>query len=102
MSGITCPKCGTDQHKVVDSRASGDFIRRRRKCLDAECGSRFSTNERVTGHPSASEADAFAADLEHFAEICRRNPRVMTLVEAYRRGEVLILDAQGDIPHFGG
>ena len=40
-----CPHCNHDDSKVIDSRDSGDGIRRRRECL--ECGRRYTTYERV-------------------------------------------------------
>ena len=40
-----CPHCSHDDSKVIDSRDSGDGIRRRRECL--ECGRRYTTYERV-------------------------------------------------------
>ena len=40
-----CPFCNHDDSKVVDSRDSGDGIRRRRECL--KCGRRYTTYERV-------------------------------------------------------
>lgn len=42
---MRCPECGQAESKVVDSRTSGDAIRRRRECL--ECGARFTTHERA-------------------------------------------------------
>jgi transcriptional repressor NrdR len=44
---LICPYCGTDNDKVIDSRASdgGLVIRRRRECL--ACDKRFTTYERV-------------------------------------------------------
>lgn len=44
---MRCPKCGCQDDKVVDSRASreGASIRRRRECL--ECQHRFTTYEEV-------------------------------------------------------
>ncbi len=40
-----CPKCGSDESKVIESRDAGDAVRRRRECLS--CGSRYTTYERV-------------------------------------------------------
>lgn len=40
-----CPKCGSDNSKVVESRDAGSAIRRRRECLD--CANRFTTYERI-------------------------------------------------------
>lgn len=44
---MRCPKCGGQDDKVIDSRASreGATIRRRRECL--RCGNRFTTYEEV-------------------------------------------------------
>jgi len=44
---MRCPKCGRQDDKVIDSRASreGATIRRRRECLG--CGHRFTTYEEV-------------------------------------------------------
>jgi transcriptional repressor NrdR len=44
---MRCPKCGCQDDKVIDSRASreGATIRRRRQCL--ACGFRFTTYEEI-------------------------------------------------------
>ena len=44
---MRCPKCGCQDDKVIDSRASreGSTIRRRRECIG--CGYRFTTYEEV-------------------------------------------------------
>src|ERR1700721_3240672 len=44
---MRCPKCGCQDDKVIDSRASreGSTIRRRRECL--QCSHRFTTYEEV-------------------------------------------------------
>lgn len=44
---MRCPKCGNQDDKVIDSRASreGQAIRRRRECL--KCGHRFTTYEQI-------------------------------------------------------
>lgn len=42
---MNCPRCQHDDSKVIDSRTSGDVIRRRRECL--RCEERFTTHERV-------------------------------------------------------
>jgi len=42
---MLCPFCNNDDSKVIDSRDSGDGIRRRRECLS--CSRRFTTYERV-------------------------------------------------------
>jgi len=47
VQDMRCPKCGGQDDKVIDSRASreGATIRRRRQCLG--CGFRFTTYEEV-------------------------------------------------------
>ena len=42
---MNCPYCGNEESKVIDSRDANEGIRRRRQCL--QCGSRFTTYERV-------------------------------------------------------
>ncbi len=44
---MRCSKCGSQEDKVIDSRASreGATIRRRREC--AQCGHRFTTYEEI-------------------------------------------------------
>jgi transcriptional repressor NrdR len=44
---MRCPFCLWADSKVVDSRDVDDTIRRRRECLNPECGARFTTYERV-------------------------------------------------------
>lgn len=40
-----CPKCNSKDSKVLESRDSGEAIRRRRECLN--CGARWNTYERI-------------------------------------------------------
>jgi transcriptional repressor NrdR len=42
---VHCPKCGHDNSKVIESRDTGDAVRRRRECLN--CGNRYTTYERI-------------------------------------------------------
>ena len=46
---MRCPFCKHDGDKVVDSRSSGESIRRRRECL--ECKRRFTTYEYIEVAP---------------------------------------------------
>jgi transcriptional repressor NrdR len=48
---VRCPRCASQDDKVVDSRAAedGSAIRRRRECLS--CGQRFTTYERFEEIP---------------------------------------------------
>lgn len=42
---MKCPHCGEDRSRVIDTRTTGDGIRRRRAC--ETCGKRFTTYEHV-------------------------------------------------------
>ena len=42
---MKCPHCGEDRSRVIDTRATGDGIRRRRAC--EVCNKRFTTYEHV-------------------------------------------------------
>src|SRR5208283_2266099 len=42
---MKCPHCGYIDSKVLDSRDVDDGVRRRRQCIN--CGSRFTTYERI-------------------------------------------------------
>jgi transcriptional repressor NrdR len=42
---MICPQCKQDNDKVIETRTSGDSIRRRRECLS--CSNRFTTYEYV-------------------------------------------------------
>ena len=44
---MRCPRCGCQEDRVIDSRASKDgaAVRRRREC--AACGHRFTTHEEI-------------------------------------------------------
>ena len=42
---MRCPSCHHSESRVIDSRTTGDAIRRRRSC--SACGHRFTTHERV-------------------------------------------------------
>src|SRR5262245_26971647 len=51
---MKCPYCGFLEDRVVDSREieDGQSIRRRRQCLNPECGRRFTSRERIDEIPS--------------------------------------------------
>ena len=49
---MICPFCRQGETKVIDSRASEDFvIRRRRRCLNPDCERRFTTYEKIEESP---------------------------------------------------
>jgi transcriptional repressor NrdR len=45
---MRCPYCGGSESRVIDSRSTGEGIRRRRQC--PACSARFTTYERVQTH----------------------------------------------------
>jgi len=49
---MLCPFCKENETRVIDSRASEEFvIRRRRECLNLKCGRRFTTYEKIEEVP---------------------------------------------------
>jgi transcriptional repressor NrdR len=52
---MDCPHCGQAQHKVIDTRDTGDSIRRRRQC--EQCGQRFTTYENVAADLLVTKSD---------------------------------------------
>ena len=52
---MQCPHCGNDRHKVIDTRAREEAIRRRRQCL--HCNQRFTTYEHVAPGLLVSKRD---------------------------------------------
>lgn len=76
---MRCPECDFDDTRVVDSRTSGDGIRRRREC--ASCGLRFSTQERLEQRlpwvlKKSGVREPFSRDkvLHGIALACRKRP----------------------------
>lgn len=52
---MKCPHCGYDSHRVIDTRNTGDAIRRRRQC--EQCGQRFTTYEHVAANLLVIKSD---------------------------------------------
>lgn len=52
---MRCPHCGHDAHRVIDTRTTGDAIRRRRQC--EQCGQRFTTYEHVAANLLVIKSD---------------------------------------------
>ncbi len=50
-----CPYCGYDSHRVIDTRVTGDGIRRRRRC--DRCDQRFTTYEHIAANRSVAKSD---------------------------------------------
>lgn len=81
MSVLKCPKCNFNQSKVVDSRHADDLtaIRRRRECEN--CGTRFTTFERIELAPlivvkKDGTREAFNRDkvLHGLVRACEKRP----------------------------
>jgi len=88
--GVACPRCGSPQNLVTDSRPQpqGRYIRRRRRC---DCGERFTTMEIVV--PRGSRAlvlnrEAMASAV--LVEVSSRLPAL--LVSAVNRAWPVGLD----------
>lgn len=52
---MNCPHCGYPAHRVIDTRDTGDAIRRRRQC--EKCGQRFTTYEHVAANLLVIKSD---------------------------------------------
>jgi transcriptional repressor NrdR len=52
---MNCPHCGNLAHRVIDTRDTGDGIRRRRQC--EKCGQRFTTYEHVAANLLVIKSD---------------------------------------------
>ncbi len=52
---MNCPHCGDAAHRVIDTRDTGDAIRRRRQC--EKCGQRFTTYEHVAANLLVIKSD---------------------------------------------
>ncbi|MEZ4321381.1 MAG: transcriptional regulator NrdR [Myxococcota bacterium] len=84
---MRCPECAHEESRVVDSRTTGDSIRRRRQCV--ACGARFTTHERLEqrlpwvrkrdGRKEPYERDKV---LHGIALACRKRPVTAAEMEA--------------------
>ncbi len=52
---MRCPHCGHTSHRVIDTRVTGDNIRRRRRC--ANCDQRFTTYEHIAANLLVVKSD---------------------------------------------
>src|SRR6266480_2741157 len=85
---MRCPKCGSQEDRVVDSRASreGATIRRRREC--AACSHRFTTYEEVERDQLAvlkrdGRREEFSKDklLSGLRKACQKRPISQKTIE---------------------
>jgi transcriptional repressor NrdR len=84
---MLCPDCQHTETKVLDSRASGGGIRRRRQCL--RCERRFTTHERIERKlPLVVKKDGTRAPFDQdklmagFRLACRKRPVSAAALEA--------------------
>lgn len=52
---MNCPHCSETSHKVIDTRDTGESIRRRRQCQ--KCGQRFTTYEHISANLLVVKSD---------------------------------------------
>ena len=83
---MICPFCKNDNDKVVDSRVSGDSIRRRRECT--ACGRRFTTREYIEIQPLIvvkrnGDREPFQREklLAGIANSCKKRPVTQAAIE---------------------
>ena len=95
---MICPSCEHPKSEVLETRASGDGIRRRRSCV--ECGHRFTTHERIdqrlpliikkNGTRATFDRDKVYAGLQI---ACRKRPvSALHLEEATARVEQAVVN----------
>lgn len=100
---MVCPVCGGDDCRVVDTRASGDGIRRRRVCQ--ACEHRFTTFERIELRlplvvKSDGKREPFLRDkvLMGLSLACRKRPVAAEAIEqAAVRVEQAVMTAGAEI-----
>ncbi len=100
---MRCPKCGSLEDKVIDSRLSkeGDSIRRRRECLD--CETRFTTYEeierlelRAIKRDGRHEPFEPSQAPEHFIKACEKRPISIEDIERSVQEIITDLEASND------
>lgn len=95
---MRCPDCLSDESRVIDSRATGDTVRRRRTC--ERCGARFTTFERteprvawVVKKSGVREPFSREKVVAGIALACRKRPIDAAGIDALVRGVESRLDA---------
>lgn len=83
---MRCPACGANDTRVVDSRDTGEHVRRRRECQ--VCSDRFTTHERIerrrlwvmksSGRKEPFDRDKVLAGIVH---ACRKRPYPLAELE---------------------
>lgn len=84
---MKCPKCGSSQQSVIDTRSGGDtVIRRKRQCT--ACGNRWNTLEGVAGSPSIRILE----ELEELKTLREENARLTARLNRSARAIGTALD----------
>src|ERR1041385_7609972 len=105
---MRCPKCGGQDDKVIDSRASreGAIIRRRRECIG--CGHRYTTYEEIEkprlmvlkrdGRTEEFSREKLAASLQ---KACQKRPVGLEAISALveRTVEELSSEFDREVPY---
>jgi transcriptional repressor NrdR len=98
---MRCVKCGSEEDRVIDSRAAKDgyAIRRRRECLS--CGHRFTTYEQIERNDlhvikrnGAREPFQRSKLLEGMLKSCEKRPVSIDVLEAAT--DEIMADLQGE------
>ena len=102
---MNCPNCAHPKTEVLETRAKGDGIRRRRSCVS--CGDRFTTHERIDRRlplviKKNGTREAFDRDKVHsgLGIACRKRPvSAQHIDEAAARVEEAVAGiGRGEIP----
>ncbi|NLW89768.1 MAG: transcriptional repressor NrdR [Clostridiaceae bacterium] len=108
---MKCPFCGHDEDRVIDSRPAEDgaAIRRRRECI--QCGSRFTTYEKIESLPllvikKDGNREPFDTDkiLNGLLKACEKRPvsndqlmEILSYVEGHIQGSANREISSGEI-----
>jgi transcriptional repressor NrdR len=106
---MRCPYCGTDNSRVIESRAGedGSTIRRRRECTQPTCARRFTTYERVEQRPlmvikKDAEREGFSPEKLYrgLLKACEKRPISAMQVEQVveRIDRALHLEFEREVP----
>lgn len=78
MKTMSCPKCGSNESDVKDTRPidSGNQIRRRRQCR--ACGERFTTRETTVREPSLEQQKTNALLRQALTDLMKSIPEPVT------------------------
>lgn len=80
--GVLCPKCSSDETKVVDSRGTSEHSNRRRRLC--KCGWRFTTYEIIVGEgvetsilELKSQAETVEREMSSLLELVKKSVKTI-------------------------